>query len=133
MSFENEAAIFGRWPQWFANNGNTSISLMKLGFECHDGWFKIIWELFERLEPLVAESAADGPFEVLQVKQKMGGLRVHLSRSNTAIKDAIQVAQERSVITCELCGEAGFLDWENDWYQTLCTACRERILNQAVP
>jgi len=106
--------------------------LDEVGFECGDGWYKIIWELFERLEPLVAESEAEGPFEVLQVKQKMGGLRVHLSRNNAAIKEAIQVAQERSVITCELCGEPGFLDCENDWYQTLCTLCREQIQNQAV-
>lgn len=70
---------------------------------------------------------------MLQVKQKLGGLRVHLSRTNAALKDAIEVAQGRSVITCEMCGEPGFLDWENDWYQTLCTACRERILNQLEP
>lgn len=133
MSPEKDAAIFLRWPDWFANRGNTSISLMKWGFECEDGWFKIIWELFERLEPLVAESAAEGPFEVIQIKQKMGGLRVYLSRENAAIEDAIRTACEASVTTCERCGEPGFLDWENDWYQTLCTACREQIQNQAVP
>jgi len=133
MSPEKDTAIFLRWPQWFANRGNTKLSLMKWGFECDDGWFKIIWDLFERLEPLVAESAAEGPFEVIQIKQKMGGLRVHLSRENEAIEDAIRMACETSVITCERCGEPGVLDCENGWYQTLCTSCRAQIQNQAVP
>jgi hypothetical protein len=133
MSPERDDAIFLRWPDWFANRGNTSISMMKWGFECGDGWYKIIWELFERLEPVVAESEAEGPFEVLQIKQKMGGLRVYLSRTNAAIKDAIMVAQERSIITCELCGEPGSIDWETEWYQVLCTSCRAHTQNQLEP
>jgi hypothetical protein len=55
------------------SRGDISRSLMGFGFECEDGWFPLIYALFEEIEPLAAglDSA-----EIVQVKQKFGGLRV---------------------------------------------------------
>jgi hypothetical protein len=41
-------------------------------------WFRRTWRLCEDLEPLVAnfEQASGRQFEVLQVKEKFGGLRI---------------------------------------------------------
>jgi hypothetical protein len=49
------------------------------GFVHGVGWFEIVWRLCEDLEPLVveAESATGQAFEVLQVKEKFGGLRFY--------------------------------------------------------
>jgi len=51
-----------------------------MGFLHDDGWFDTLWQLWEDLEPLVAEleQATVRQFEILQVKEKFGGLRIHV-------------------------------------------------------
>jgi len=67
----------------------------------------IVWRLCEDLEPLVAE--AGQPFEVLQVKQKFGGLRFYVSHRHRtdAILQRIEAAELESLRTCEVCGKPG--------------------------
>ena len=83
-----------------------------------DGWFDILWRLCE--EPLVAEfEEAGGPmFELLQVKEKIGGLRSGNHKSE-AIRQCILAAQEESFHTCEVCGQPGRLR-EDGRIKTLC-------------
>jgi hypothetical protein len=131
MSPEKEAAIFDRWPGWFASKGDISRSLMGFGFECEDGWFPLIYALFEEIEPLAAglDSA-----EIVQVKQKFGGLRVATRGANDAMYDAILAAEERSLHTCEKCGGPGSLHrYVHGWLQTLCDQCRELAADTPLP
>ena len=95
---------------------------MPRGFEHDDGWFYILWRLCEDLEPLVAEfeKASGIKFEVLQVKEKFGGLRFYVNcRRNEAICQRIDVAIQESFHTCEICGQPGRLR-EERWIKTLC-------------
>jgi hypothetical protein len=65
---------------------------MPRGFEHGDGWFDILWRLCVDLEPLVAEfeQETESQFEVLQVKEKFGGLRFYVNcRRNDAIRHRI--------------------------------------------
>jgi hypothetical protein len=73
------------------------------------------------LEPLVAEfeQAAGCQFEVPQVKEKFGGLRIHVTYANDAIRQRIEAAKEESFGTCEVCLQTGTLR-EGDWIKTLC-------------
>jgi len=59
--------------------GDARESLMRYGFEHGDGWFKLAWRLCEQLEqPIGASKQESGcAFQVLQVKQKFGGLRFY--------------------------------------------------------
>jgi hypothetical protein len=71
---------------------------------------------------LVAEfEVAGGPkFEVLQVKEKFGGLRYYVNcRKEEAIRQRIGAAQEESFPICEVCGQPGTLR-ENGLIKTLC-------------
>lgn len=68
------------------------------GFECGDGWFYILLKLGAALE-------SEGPIEVLQVKQKLGGLRVYLGKGDTE-KAVLKAVEEASRI-CEECGDPG--------------------------
>jgi hypothetical protein len=64
---------------------------------------------------------AGGPkFEVLQVKEKFGGLRFYVNcRKEEAIRQRIGAAAQESFRTCEVCGQQGELR-EDRWIKTLC-------------
>jgi hypothetical protein len=59
-------------------------------------------------------------FEVLQVKEKFGGLRVYVNcHRNEAIYQRLGLAAQESLRTCEICGQSGTLR-EDRWIKTLC-------------
>jgi hypothetical protein len=73
------------------------------------------------LEPLVAEfeQATRCNFEIVQVKEKFGGLRIHVNLANDAMRQRIETAIQESFHTCEVCGQPGTLR-EGGWIKTLC-------------
>ena len=73
-----EQKMVERWPTWFNTGGDIKHTLMPRGFTHDDRWFDILWWLWEDLEPLVREMERAGgrQFELLQVKEKFGGLRI---------------------------------------------------------
>jgi len=122
MHKELEQKLVERWPSWFNTKGDFRYTGMTLGFTHDDGWFEIIWRLCADLEPLVAEFEQEtgSQFEVLQVKEKFGGLRFYVNcRRNDAIRQRILAAIEESFHTCEICGQPGLLR-EGGWIKTLC-------------
>jgi hypothetical protein len=92
-----------------------------MGLFHDDGWFDILWQLCEDLELLVAEleQATVRQFEILQVKEKFGGLRIHVNGADDAIRQRIEAAERESFRTCEVCGQPGELR-EGSWIKTLC-------------
>jgi hypothetical protein len=121
MRKELEQKLIERWPTWFNTQGDARYTLMSWGFAHDDGWFDILRRLFEDLEPLVAEleKQTGRPFEVLQVREKFGELRVHVNDKNEAIRQRVGIAQEEACRTCEVCGQPGRLR-EGGWIKTLC-------------
>ncbi len=121
MQKELEQKLAERWPAWFNVRGDARYTRMADGF-CHgDGWFNILWRLCEDLELLVAdfEAQTGQRFEVLQVKEKLGGLRFYVSCRNDAIHKRIAAAELESLAVCELCGQSGKRR-ETGWIRTLC-------------
>ena len=122
LTFRSKNGLTNTKPTWFITGGDIKHTAMPRGFEHDDGWFDILWRLCEDLEPLVAEfEEAGGPkFEVLQVKEKFGGLRFYVNcRRNEEIRQRIGIAAEESFHTCEVCGQPGTLR-EDRWIRTLC-------------
>jgi hypothetical protein len=102
--------------------GDMRHTLMPRGFAHDDGWFEILWRLCGDLEPLLAQferEAAVCQFEVLQGKEKSGGLRIHVTYANDAIPQRIEAAKKESFHICEVCGQSGTLR-EGQWIKTLC-------------
>ena len=124
MRRELEQKLVERWPSWFNVNGDPLETRMADGFAHGDGWFDIVWRLCEDSEPLVAEveKATGRPFEVLQVKQKLGGLRFYVSHQHRteAVMQRIYAAESESFRTCEVCGKPGTL--RDDCIRTVCDA-----------
>jgi hypothetical protein len=66
------------------------------------------------------EQETGSQFEVLQVKEKFGGLRFYVNcRNDAAIRQRIGTAAQESFRTCEICGQPGELR-EDSWIKTLC-------------
>ena len=66
------------------------------------------------------EQESGRQFEVLQVKEKFGGLRFYVNcRRNEAIRQRIGIAADESFRTCEVCGQPGELR-EDSFIKTLC-------------
>jgi hypothetical protein len=121
MRDELRQRLVDRWPTWFNIGGDPCHTLMHFGFRHGDGWFDLLWWLCERLEPVVAaaEKETGSPFEVLQVKEKFGGLRFYVNYKNDAISTLIETAAVESFYTCEVCGQPGKRR-VGGWIQTLC-------------
>jgi hypothetical protein len=121
MRSELEQRLVERWPSWFAVDGDPLETRMADGFAHDDGWFDIVWRLCEELEPFVmeAEKATGRPFEVLQVKEKFGGLRFYVNHRMDAILQRIEIGESESLRTCEVCGKPGKLP-EGDCTRTVC-------------
>jgi len=125
MKHDLEEQLFAINPAWF-NRKNPRHSLMCFGFSVGDGWFPILKELLEALKPI-----APSNFEILQVKEKFGGLRFYVGGDYSArVEELILAAETEASDTCETCGKPGKLRGEA-WLATLCDECdssKEEIL-----
>ena len=124
MRKELEQKLVERWTAWFNVEGDIRHTLMPFGCQCGDGWFELLWRLCEDSEPLVNkfERETGNRFEVLQVKEKFGGLRFYTNYRSEAIQERIEAAAVASFKTCEICGQPGRLR-EGSYVQTLCDHC----------
>lgn len=124
MNNENTAKLFERF-KFFHPERPLTEALMAFGFECGDGWFDLIWKLCEDIEKMLPTmvSIPEEPFEVVQVKEKFGGLRFYVTNANSEILDRISKAEAESYKTCEVCGAPGQPN-NAGWITTLCEKCR---------
>ncbi len=100
-----------------------------LGVECGNGWFGIIDDLCKTLSVINFKGAM-----IEYIKEKFGGLRVGLSHvggvNYEIMLSAIDRAHEKSLKTCEECGEVGKLRDINGWLKTLCYDCTIKMKKQ---
>lgn len=89
------------------------------GVWCEDGWFGLIHDLAVEITRVAQRDGLEIRAE--RVQQKYGTLRVYL---NTAappdIERAIDLAEERSLVTCEATGRPGVLcEDQRGWLKVL--------------
>ena len=99
----------------------------KFGFDCGPGWIKILDDLFSKLDSTLA---ADIELQLLQVKEKLGGLRFYCRIEPQPPEDIyrqirrqIDIAQAWSFHICESCGRGGQLMKRDGFYFTACERC----------
>ena len=121
MNAKNTAYLIGRYPILYqGHEWPLTQNLMAFGFECGDGWFKIIDQLSADIT-LLDEKNGTTTIAV-QVKEKYGGLRFYVESGSDAVYDLIDAAEEESLKTCEMCGEPGELRGVG-WVSTMCDKC----------
>lgn len=103
----------GRYPELFSNTHLREIA-------CLSGWLNLIDELCRTLQ-IHLDSHPDVPqVKVLQVKEKFAGMRFYFSGGDMACREAVSAAEDRSLSTCEVCGQSGTLV-EGRWLSVRCT------------
>jgi len=120
MNEANSKYLVEHYPNLYKDyGGNMRQTCMAWGFECGDGWFELLKELSEKLEPLGVVAA--------QVKEKFGGLRFYVCGTPADVSDvvdkAISEAEDKSYVTCEFCGASGECNREG-WLSVRCDSCR---------
>lgn len=117
------------FPNLFVDRkASMQVTCMCWGFACGDGWYGIIREAAEQLEPLIVEIKQKYPNDfprASQVKEKFGTLRFYLSHGTDQMYDIVSEAERKSDTTCEYCGKKGKLR-KGGWLKTLCNTCHKK-------
>jgi hypothetical protein len=121
MNSQIEEHLFTTYFNLFESEeirSDETLSCMAWGFECGDGWSKLIEDMIKKIQQIVKEKQlTDFHFE--QIKEKWGTLRVYTSNSCPEIDKVIEEAEHISAVTCEICGAPGKTRG-GSWVQTLC-------------
>ena len=108
-----ESQIYLQCPLIFRNkNAGLHVNLMQFGFDCGEGWFEILENLFLNIEAYSRQLLEQGRSidklpSAAQVKEKWGTLCVYIDNTDEHIETLIQAAGGRSCVTCEICGNPG--------------------------
>jgi len=94
------------------------------GFECGNGWYKIIYDLCTELMSVPAPAPL-----AAQVKEKYGTLRFYVDQAVDAHHNIIDHYEHMSSKTCEVCGEPGQRRM-GGWIRTLCETHNQLKHNQ---
>jgi hypothetical protein len=87
--------------------------------QCDDGWLDLLDALFDEITRHCMRAGISLP-RARQVKEKTGSLRCYLSSKDDFIAGLVQMAEEISGWICEVCGEAGVMDVQDNRVQVRC-------------
>jgi hypothetical protein len=126
MTPESEKLLMVEFP-FLRTSGDPKQDLMCFGFECGDGWLMLLHTLFRAITVLT-----DVPedFQVVQVKEKFGTLRVYANGATDEILTLIDMAEDASGRICEMCGKEGTTSVDGGWVYTNCEQCKANRLKQ---
>lgn len=88
-----------------------------------EGWQPLVRTLIQDITAM----GWDG--ELVQIKEKFGGLRFYIGSASKEIHDRISEAERQADVTCEQCGAPGELR-NTSWWKTLCDTCHETRLKE---
>lgn len=96
-----------------------------------EGWQSLIDEADQVLRDIIG-----GDYELLQIKEKFGGLRFYWMAPKGTSQDKFRRAAEkvheiedRSTSICEACGAPGEQFTVGSWVKTECPSCYQRRLD----
>jgi hypothetical protein len=105
--------------------------------ECDSGWDQIIYCLEDILKSIEKNNTLGGEIQVIQVKEKFGGLRYYYDmvgewsdRDCWAAEGATRMAEYMSIRTCQRCGNPAPKGPRTTdqfrWLTTLCDPCFDK-------
>ena len=121
MNPEKTEKLFEEYPDLFKRE------LLTHNFACQDGWFALLDELGGEIRQYCDRSSENEKFEIVQIRQKNGVLRIYTRGANRVIRKLINEAEEKSKSICELDGDpaSGLYGCAPNWYRYLCKSCAD--------
>lgn len=95
--------------------------------ECGKGWFELLKPIFNYIEEYNKDESNTEKIEVLQVKEKFGGLRFYTNFETDELSKLIEEAEFKADNTCELCGSTEKVGKKLGWITTCCEECAKKI------
>lgn len=105
---------------------------------CGDGWFKLLnivcykidWHNKHQISAMTyfPEKFINNPYQavkILQIQEKLGGLKIYVSGGDYYILGVIDLAEEMGRFFCEVCGDNGYINYKNDKVSILCSIHQE--------
>lgn len=108
MTPERETELYSTYPRLLIYRPGQGANLpMQFGIECGDGWHSLIGCLLGFAQYHAAQTGVQPV--VLQIKEKLGTLRVLWRGADEVVRDLTQFAEDLSHSICEVCGDPGAL------------------------
>jgi hypothetical protein len=133
MSPDKSNQLIEIYPELFSNIDPRK-PIYLFGIECGDGWFELLKELIIELKAICKKfdlvmcpdifGNEHIPLKVIQIKEKYGTLRFYMNWSTQEMDDAIDRAEVKSAVTCEMCGKPGELRQDHYWVYVSCEGCK---------
>ncbi|GMK39033.1 hypothetical protein PCCS19_20870 [Paenibacillus sp. CCS19] len=131
MRKELQQQLFERFP-WTRAPQEADNLWSRYGFDIGDGWYNLIHELFFDIEGVYHAKALEVSVDFAQIKQKFGALSIYTRNPLPEVSDLIVKYQERSIGTCEKCGDRGELRQQVGCWKVICDNCFNRITERTV-
>ena len=130
MKLELQSKLLSKFPVLLKNHyataeeAETKIGPISIwGIECGSGWYAILDAALSELSDL------DSSITVVQIKEKLGGLRIYIDcKDPETTRKAYKVlynAEKLSYKVCESCGTSGLVR-EGSRIATLCDDCMRK-------
>ena len=97
-----------------------------------EGWSGLVTVLFTEVKEYCDLKDATYPF-VLQIKEKLGELRIYHRCDDRHIQSMITATIARANRTCERCSNAAETQLLDGWYTTLCCWCAHDVASKRHP
>ena len=140
MNIKLQNYLKNKFPKLYTECGEqTTFTLV--GFECDDGWFRLIYWLSRYLQEYIDqqnEYAQKYPehylpvkqIKVLQVKEKFATLRFYVNGGNERTEAIISFAEYLSGLICEFTGKTdNVVVNKKGWHKTQCLDILEKNVN----
>jgi len=99
---------------------------MHFGIQCGDGWRTLIDHLLRNVQSHADEQGVQPV--VLQVKEKLGALRVYWRDADAVVRALTRFAEDLSNSICEVCGcPGGLVTNQNGGRRTRCASHRDIV------
>jgi len=110
MKQQKELELLKKFPNLFKE--------LEWGFDHNDGWYDIILQLCTDIQ--AHANTNNLQVDIVQVKEKFGGLRVYCNATDEVIDKLIEEAENKSLVTCEICGNKAQTTSKGGWCKTIC-------------
>ena len=127
MNKKNTEHLFKSYPILYTGKDQPiTENLMPFGFECGDGWFKLIDDLSKKIEEYNNSCKDEVEYCIaVQVNEKFGDLRFYTDGGNDDVYKWTSEAEDMSYNICECCGKPGEAN-RSGYIQVLCEQCKNR-------